>query len=61
MNRKTVINKPAMAKPIPGPPRIGETEPNRLDRILSRREFKTLKAVSDHLGMDSLTAPWLRW
>lgn len=31
----------------------GETEPQRFDRILSRAEFKPLKAVVDHLGIDS--------
>ena len=50
LHQKIVINKPAIAKPIPP---IAETEPNRFDRILSRTEFKPLKAVLDHLGMDS--------
>ena len=29
------------------------TEPQRFDRILSRAEFKPLKAVFDHLGADA--------
>ena len=50
-----MVNKPAIAKPISAPPPIAETEPNRFDRILSRAEFKPLKAVFEHLGKDSPT------
>ena len=50
-----MINKPAIAKPTPAPPPIAETDPNRFDRILLRSEFEPLKAVIDHLGMDSPT------
>ena len=42
-----------MIKPIPAPAGIAETEENRFDRILSRAEFKPLKAVFAHLGADS--------
>jgi len=48
-----VTNKPAANKPVPAPARIVETEPVRFDRILSRAEFKPLKAVFAHLGADS--------
>lgn len=49
-----MINKPAIAKPIAVPPRVAETEQDRFDRVLSRAEFKPLKAVLVHLGADSL-------
>ncbi len=48
-----MTNKPAIAKPIPAPPPIAETDPNRFDRILLRADFKPLKAVLDPLGADS--------
>ena len=48
-----MTNKPAANKPVPAPARIVETEPVRFDRILSRAEFKPLKAVFAHLGADS--------
>ena len=47
-----MINKPII-KPSPASPQVAETEPQRFDRILSRAEFKPLKAVLDHLGADS--------
>jgi hypothetical protein len=48
-----VTNKPTIIKPSTAPPLVAETDPNRFDRILSRTEFKPLKAVLDHLGPDS--------
>ena len=48
-----MTNQPTTAKPIVEPPGIAETEPNRFDRILLRTEFKPLKAVFDHLGVES--------
>jgi hypothetical protein len=53
LHQKIVTNKPAANKPVPAPARIVETEPVRFDRILSRAEFKPLKAVFAHLGADS--------
>jgi len=52
-NQKIVTNQPASTKPIPASPAIAESEANRFDRILSRPEFKPLKAVFVHLGADS--------
>jgi hypothetical protein len=40
------------APTVPQPPAV-ETVPERFDRVLSRAEFKPLKAVIDHLGIDS--------
>lgn len=40
------------AKPIAEKPAVNETEPQRFARVLSRPEFKTLKAVLDKLQMD---------
>ena len=49
-----MTNKTATIKPAPAPPEeIAETDQNRFDRILSRSEFKPLKAVFDKLGSDS--------
>ena len=48
-----MIKKPAGTKIIADPPKVEETEPQRFDRILARPEFKPLKSVLDHLGMDS--------
>jgi hypothetical protein len=45
--------KSATIAPAVNPPPVGETEPQRFDRVLSRPEFKPLKAVIDHLGIDS--------
>lgn len=47
-----MINKPII-KASPAPPQTAETEQTRFNRILSRPEFKPLKAVFDHLGTDS--------
>jgi hypothetical protein len=49
-----VTNKTATIKPAPATPEeIAETDQSRFDRILSRTEFKPLKAVFDKLGSDS--------
>ena len=53
ITKKFVTNKPAIIKPAPAPPKIAETDQNRFNRILSRTEFKPLKAVLDNLSMDS--------
>jgi hypothetical protein len=47
-----MIKKPAAA-PVASAAPDKETEPQRFERILSRPEFKPLKAVFDHLGADS--------
>ena len=47
-----MINKSATIAAVELPAAI-ETEAQRFDRILSRVEFKTLKAVFDNLGKDS--------
>ena len=44
--------KPANSTPAAHQPPARETEPQRFDRVLSRAEFKPLKAVCDHLGFD---------
>jgi hypothetical protein len=44
--------KPAAAA-VAELPSVVETEPQRFDRILSRAEFKTLKAVLDNLDKNS--------
>lgn len=49
-----MIKKPAAA-PAASPAPDKETEPQRFERILSRAEFKPLKAVLDPLGMDTAT------
>ncbi|MGA3268137.1 MAG: hypothetical protein ABSE16_15075 [Verrucomicrobiota bacterium] len=41
---------PAAALPPNGPP-VSETETQRFERILTRAEFKPLKAVFDNLGV----------
>jgi hypothetical protein len=51
--QKIVTNKPASTHPIPAPAETAETEPDRFDRILSRTEFKSLKAVLVQLGAGS--------
>lgn len=49
-----MTNKTATIKPAPATPEeIAETDQSRFDRILSRTEFKPLKAVFDKLGSDS--------
>ncbi len=50
--KQFVTNKPTN-KPSPASTEIAESEPIRFDRILSRPEFKPLKAVLDHLLADS--------
>jgi hypothetical protein len=47
-----MTKKPAIA-PSADQPSTGETEPQRFDRVLSRTEFKPLKAVIDHISIDS--------
>jgi hypothetical protein len=44
----TAAIKPASTQPAPG-----ETDAQRFDRVLARAEFKPLKAVIDHLQIDS--------
>jgi hypothetical protein len=51
---KIVSTKPiTIAKPSPASSQVAETEPQRFDRILSLTEFRPLKAVLEHLGVDS--------
>ena len=45
--------KSATIAPAVNPPPVGETEPQRFERVLARAEFIPLKAVIDHLGADS--------
>jgi hypothetical protein len=45
-----MTKKPATATLVHEPP-ASETEPQRFERILSREQFKSLKAVFDHLNM----------
>jgi hypothetical protein len=47
--------KKTAAAPVASPAPDKETEPQRFERILSRAEFKPLKAVFDHLGVDTAT------
>jgi hypothetical protein len=49
------MTKKSAAVPAAGPSPDKETEPQRFERILSRAEFKPLKAVFDHLGADHAT------
>ena len=44
------MTKPVTTTPADNPPAIGETEPQRFERILLRPEFKPLKGVFDNLG-----------
>lgn len=46
-----MIKNPAVVAPAANPPAISETEQQRFERILSRDQFKPLKAVFDNLGM----------
>ena len=48
-----MTKKPATSEPESGQTPVSETEPQRFDRVLARAEFKPLKAVIDHLGIDS--------
>ena len=43
--------KPEAIAPATHQPAASETEPQRFDRLLSRVEFKPLKAVFDNLGI----------
>jgi hypothetical protein len=47
-----MTKKPAFA-PAASPPLIVETDPQRFERVLARAEFNPLKAVINHLGVDS--------
>jgi len=46
-----MIKNPAVIAPAANRPAISETEQQRFERILSRDQFKPLKAVFDSLGM----------
>ncbi len=46
-----MIKNPAVIAPVANQPAISETEQQRFERILSRDQFKPLKAVFDNLGM----------
>ena len=48
-----VMTKKPDPTPVAKPAPDKETEPQQFERILSRAEFKPLKAVFDHLGADS--------
>ena len=46
-----MIKNPAATAPVASQPPVSETEQQRFERILSRDQFKPLKAVFDNLGM----------
>lgn len=46
-----MIKKPAAIAPTASLPPVRETEPQRFERILSRDQFKPLKAVFNNLGI----------
>jgi len=46
-----MIKNSAVIAPAANPPPVGETEQQRFERILSRDQFKPLKAVFDNLGI----------
>jgi hypothetical protein len=46
-----MIKKPETIAPTAKPPPVRETEQQRFERILSRSQFKPLKAVFDNLGI----------
>jgi hypothetical protein len=46
-----MIKKPEAIAPAASQPPVSETEQQRFERILSRGQFKPLKAVFDNLGM----------
>jgi hypothetical protein len=48
-----MAKKPATSTPLPDPPVVSETAEQHFDRILSRDQFKTLKAVLDELKSDA--------
>jgi hypothetical protein len=47
---KFMIKKPETIAPVSSQPPVSETEQQRFERILSRDQFKPLKAVFDSLG-----------
>src|ERR1035438_7995105 len=47
-----MAKKPATSAPISDQPPVSETAEQHFDRVLSRDQFKTLKAVLDELQMD---------
>jgi hypothetical protein len=47
-----MAKKPAISAPLPDQPPVSETVQEHFDRILSRDQFKTLKAILDELQMD---------
>jgi hypothetical protein len=46
-----MTKNPAAVGPMPDPPSSSETEQQRFERILSRHQFKPLKAVFNSLGI----------
>jgi hypothetical protein len=48
-----MAKKPATSAPMPEPPPVSETVQEHFDRVLSRDQFKTLKAVLDELKSDA--------
>ena len=51
---KTIMTKnPAIVRPMPDQPTGSETEQQHFDRILSRDQFKPLKAILNELRMDN--------
>ncbi|MGA9450854.1 MAG: hypothetical protein WBW41_05870 [Verrucomicrobiia bacterium] len=46
-----MIKNPAVIATVTDQPAVSETEQQRFERILSRDQFKPLKAVFDNLGM----------
>jgi hypothetical protein len=51
---KTIMTKnPATMRPMPDQPPGDETEQQHFDRVLSRNEFKPLKAILNELRMDN--------
>jgi hypothetical protein len=51
-DQKFMTNKPATIRPMPEPTPADETEQQHFDRILSRSEFKPLKAILTELHRD---------
>jgi hypothetical protein len=47
-----MAKKPVISAPLPDQPPVNETVQEHFDRILSRDQFKTLKAILDELQMD---------
>jgi hypothetical protein len=48
-----MTKKPAASPVATAPPAVAETEPQQFGRILSRDQFKPLKAILDELRRDS--------